>query len=268
MTFKLVATDLDGTLLHAEYEVSEFTVDVLRRAQEAGVRIVPVTARSPRSTKPIAEQFSIRGYAVCGSGSLVYDLDNDVVVEERVLQSDVAAKLVRALRETWPGVLFAAERVLEFSREPGYEFAPPSVEIHEADALDFIEQRVTKLIALHPRQGRDVLMRAARDIVGEAAHIGHAGPGGWIEILDAGATKAATLARLCEQLGVRSDEVIAFGDWPIDIPMLEWAGRGVAPSNAHPDVLAAADEIAKSNDEDGIALVLERLLNDGELRGM
>lgn len=71
-------------------------------------------------------------------------------------------------------------------------------------------------------------------------------------------TKAFALA----SLGIPAAETVAFGDMPNDVPMLEWAGHGVAVANAHPDALAAADEVTASNDEDGVALVLERLLED------
>jgi hydroxymethylpyrimidine pyrophosphatase-like HAD family hydrolase len=88
-------------------------------------------------------------------------------------------------------------------------------------------------------------------------------PGPWtVEISAAGVSKAAALAELCAELGVEADEVVAFGDYPNDLPMLEWAGHAVAVANAHPDVLAAADEITASNEEDGVALVLERLAAD------
>ena len=75
----------------------------------------------------------------------------------------------------------------------------------------------------------------------------------------AGVTKAFALAAHCAELGIRPEEVVAFGDMPNDVPMLTWAGRGVAVANAHPEALAAADEVTASNDEDGVALVLEQL---------
>ena len=72
-------------------------------------------------------------------------------------------------------------------------------------------------------------------------------------------SKAAALAELCAELGIEATEVVAFGDYPNDLPMLEWAGYAVAVANAHPDVLAAADEVTASNADDGVAVVLERL---------
>jgi hydroxymethylpyrimidine pyrophosphatase-like HAD family hydrolase len=83
-----------------------------------------------------------------------------------------------------------------------------------------------------------------------------AGP--WtVEIAAAGVSKAAALAELCEELGVMPAEVVAFGDYPNDLPMLEWAGHAVAVANAHPEVLAAVTEVTASNDDDGVAVVLD-----------
>src|SRR5947199_4841281 len=83
-----------------------------------------------------------------------------------------------------------------------------------------------------------------------------------VEISAAGITKAYALAALCEQLRVKPSAVLAFGDMPNDIPMLEWAGHSIAVANAHPTVLAAADTVTTSNDEAGVARILERLFGD------
>lgn len=98
----------------------------------------------------------------------------------------------------------------------------------------------------------------ARELAGTDASVTLPGP--WtVEVSAAGVSKAAALAELCDELGIAAADVLALGDYPNDLPMLAWAGRGVAVANAHPEVLAAADEVTASNDEDGVALVLETL---------
>jgi hypothetical protein len=95
--------------------------------------------------------------------------------------------------------------------------------------------------------------------VGNAAVVTHSG-GPFVEISATGVDKAMALGELCATLGVSAAEVVAFGDMPNDVPMLRWAGLGVAVANAHPDALAAADDLTASNAEDGVALALERLI--------
>jgi hydroxymethylpyrimidine pyrophosphatase-like HAD family hydrolase len=117
---------------------------------------------------------------------------------------------------------------------------------------------MAKLILRHEAHALEAVAEAARELAGEEAAVAIAGP--WtVEIAAAGVSKAAALAELCEELGVRPSEVVAFGDYPNDVPMLEWSGHAVAVANAHPEVLAVADEVTASNAEDGVARVLERL---------
>jgi hydroxymethylpyrimidine pyrophosphatase-like HAD family hydrolase len=105
----------------------------------------------------------------------------------------------------------------------------------------------------------DALLERAQEVVGHLAELTHSNSGdGLLEISAAGISKATTLARLCEERGVGREAVLAFGDMPNDLPMLRWAGHSVAVAGAHPDVLAAADEVTAANDDDGVALVLER----------
>lgn len=264
-TFTLVATDLDGTLLRNAPPASPRTLEAIRRVQEAGARVVPVTARGAWSTVPIAEEFGIRGFAVCASGAVIYDLDAGKIAEERLLDHHIARDLVARLRAEVPGVAFACSRSDGYAHEEGYvPSLPPPPGTPRCDALEFLDRPVQKLLVKHPERDAAGLLAAVRPHVDGGATAGSAGDT-FVEILPAGATKGEALARLCARLGVGAREVIAFGDWPIDIGMLRWAAHGVAPASAHPEVLATADEITASNEEDGVAQVLERLLDDGRI---
>jgi hydroxymethylpyrimidine pyrophosphatase-like HAD family hydrolase len=128
-----------------------------------------------------------------------------------------------------------------------------------ADALELVANGAVKLIAKHPTLPLEQFLVQARAIAADRASVTHAGSP-FLEIAAAGVTKAWALAAHCESLGISADAVLAFGDMPNDLPMLEWSGRAVAVANAHPSVLAAAHERAASNDDDGVALYLEQLL--------
>jgi len=184
------------------------------------------------------------------------------IVEHRPLASEVAARLVRGLREAAPGITFAVERELAFSREAAFELNPewpvPEHDVH-ADPLTLVSLPATKLVLRHPAMPHAQLLALATALAGADASVTHSSEA-IVEISATGANKAAALAELCRDLDVPSEAVVAFGDMPNDLAMLRFAGLGVAVANAHPDVLAAADEITAANDEDGVALVLERLL--------
>jgi Cof subfamily protein (haloacid dehalogenase superfamily) len=260
---RLAAIDLDGTLLHSDGTVSARTRDALASLRARGVTIVFVSARHPGSLAEVARDAGVGGLAVCSNGATVYDLDRGRVVRERTLATEVAAKLVRALRERVPGIRFAVESRAELSFEPefsGWDWHPPDG-TRIADALDLVADPITRLIVRDDAYELDVLAALVREVVGESASVLVPGER-TVELSAVGVNKATALAELCDELGLESGDVIAFGDFPNDLPMLVWAGHSVAVANAHPDVIAAADEITASNDEDGVAVVLERLLGD------
>ena len=119
---------------------------------------------------------------------------------------------------------------------------------------------VVKLLARHEELSSDEMLAAARSAVPEGAELTHSSSDGLLEISAVGVSKASGLATVCAELSVDAADVVAFGDMPNDLPMLAWAGRGVAVANAHPEVLAAVDHVTASNDDDGVAQVLESLL--------
>jgi Cof subfamily protein (haloacid dehalogenase superfamily) len=245
--------------LRPDNSLSERSRRALARAREAGIRIVLVTARGPRSVRILVERTGLDGIAICSNGAIALNLSSGEVVRTRTLGPEIAARLVRELRARLPGILFAVETE-DIALEPGFAAwnweAPPDTRY--ADGLELVAEPMAKLILRHEEHALEAVAEAARDLAGDDAAVAIAGP--WtVEVAAAGVSKAAALAELCEELGVTPAEVVAFGDYPNDIPMLEWAGHAVAVANAHPEVLAVADEVTASNAEDGVALVLERL---------
>jgi Cof subfamily protein (haloacid dehalogenase superfamily) len=258
---RLVASDLDGTLLRPDETVSERTRAALAAARRAGITVVLVSGRPPRSLGPIAERIGVGGIAICANGAVLWDLDSGTMVDHSPLAADLAARLVRALREAIPGVLFAVELERGFGREAGWSEgrALTSSEALEADALELICGPVTKLLVRHPTLPFAEVAERARQAVGDDGVVTWAGLR-LVEISAAGVTKAFALERLCRRLGIDASEVVAVGDMPNDLAMLQWAGTAVAVANADEKVLAAADEVTAANVEDGVALLLERIL--------
>ena len=258
---RLVASDLDGTLLRPGQTVSDRTRAALAAAREAGITVVLVTGRQPRSLAPVAERIGVGGIAICATGALIWDLDTGTMVDSTPLAAEVATRLVHAVREAVPGVLLAVELEERFGREPGWaeDSSPIDPGALEADALELITGPVIKLLARHPTLPFAEFSERARRAVGDHA------VATWadlrlVEISAAGVTKAYALERLCQGLGIDPSQVVAVGDMPNDLAMLRWAGTAVAVANATQEVLDAADEVTASNLEDGVAQLLERIL--------
>jgi Cof subfamily protein (haloacid dehalogenase superfamily) len=265
---RLVASDLDGTLLLPDETVSQRTRAALAAAREAGITVVLVSGRPPRSLGPIAGRIGVGGIAICANGAVIWDLDSGTMVDSAPLAGELATRLVHGLREAIPGALFAVELEGSFGREAGWSdglvAAPPDV--LEADALELITGPVTKLLVRHPTMEFPEVAERARRVAGEDAVVTWAGLR-LVEISAAGVTKASALERLCRRLGIAADEVVAVGDMPNDLAMLAWAGTAVAVANADRSVLEAADEVTASNTDDGVALLLERLVAARDGRG-
>ena len=256
---RLAAIDLDGTLLRSDGTVSERTRDALRDVRSAGVEIVIASARGPRGVTEVAAAAALTGTAICSNGAMLLDLETGEIDRLRAIETEVALGLVHALRERLPGILFAVESKA-FAHEPGFsawDWQPPAG-TRVADAVELLEEPATKLILRHTDHELEAVAAVARELAGDDAAVYLSGE--WVvEISTAGVNKAAALAELCEERGIVAAEVIAFGDHLNDLPMLSWAGHAVAVANAHPEVVEIADEVTASNDEDGVALVLERL---------
>jgi Cof subfamily protein (haloacid dehalogenase superfamily) len=252
MTGLLAATDLDGTLLRSDGTVSGATRRMLAAVEEAGVPVVFVTGRPLRWMTHLWELVGAHGVAVAGNGAVVYDVAAGVVRRLRGIERESGLAVVEAIRSAVPGSLFAIEDLA------GIAIETTRFKDDLTTRVGPLEQQwsdsVTKLLVRHRELGRTVLAA-----VGAAATVTWSMPG-LVEISAAGVTKAAALAEVADSLGVASDDVVAFGDMPNDLPMLAWAGTSYAVANAHPTVLAAADHVAPGNDADGVAQVLARLV--------
>lgn len=267
-TARLIATDLDGTLLRDDKSVSERTVAALAAAEQAGIEVFFVTGRPARWMDVVSDHVHGHGLAICANGAAVVDLHaGGTFLEVRPLERPVALDVVRALRAAAPGTSFAVELTTGIHYEPLYPpfFLDPGATVATAEKLLFEETPgsaapVLKLLAQHPELDPDAFLAIAREAAGDRAAFTRSSPTALIEISALGVSKASTLALCCAERGIAAEEVVAFGDMPNDIEMLSWAGRSYAMGNAHPDVIAAASGRTVGNNEDGVAVVIEELV--------
>ena len=262
ITARLVATDLDGTLLHSDGTVTDRTRRVLAALEERGVTVVFVTGRPIRWMESLWHHVGDHGLAVCSNGGIVYDVPGRRVAQARTIPREVGLEVADLLRTAVPGTTFAVEKAMGFAREPEFHSQADVVPgfLPEIGPLtDVFDDAVVKMLARHEELPPEEYWANVEAVVGHAVTTTWSSVGALVEMSAAGVTKASTLELLCAELGVGREEVVAFGDMPNDVAMLEWAGTAYAMGNAHPLAKAAADHEAPRNDEDGVAQVLEAL---------
>jgi Cof subfamily protein (haloacid dehalogenase superfamily) len=265
---RLIATDLDGTLLRSDKSVSGRTVAALAAAEQAGIEVFFVTGRPARWMDVVSEHVHGHGLAICANGAAVVDLHRGRrFVQVRPLTADDALAVVDVLRTLAPGTAFAVERTggihydpryPAFLLDPGATVAP--IEKLLAGDSAYADDPLLKLLAHHDRLEPDAFLSLARTGAGAYAEFTRSSPSALLEISARGVSKASTLAACCARRAIDAADVVAFGDMPNDIEMLTWAGTSYAMANAHPEVLAATTHRTAANDQDGVAVVIEQLL--------
>jgi hypothetical protein len=225
------------------------------------MRVVLVTARPPRWLHDLADLVGEHGLALCSNGAFVYDVRSRQIREEHCMAAGVVESLAVDLRDALPGIVFAVESRAGFGRERNYldEFTTPQ-DVWAVRLEELLDPLPGKMLARCHKVPAVQFHRVVDEVVGDRAVVSYSGASGLAEISAAGVTKAAALQDWCAAQGIDSTEVFAFGDMPNDLPMLRWAGRSFGVANAHPDVLDVVDQVCASNDDDGVAQVLEELL--------
>jgi Cof subfamily protein (haloacid dehalogenase superfamily) len=262
---KLIATDLDGTLVRSDDTVSAYTHEVLDRVRAAGIRIVGATGRGPRLTELTRNDIRAADFLVLAHGGWVYDCADPVPLRSERLPGHVLSGLLADM-EAEVGPLTVMVEALEHPGAPLWGTRAPNwryeVIVEERTRGDCLTCDVIKAYACSPDHHVDDLLDVARRIV--PSHVASVTQAGLnvVEICPPAVDKGTGLAVVAQAVGVDPADVLVFGDMPNDLPMFAWAGWGrVAVANAHPSVHAAADEVTLSNDEDGVAVYLDKLLS-------
>ncbi len=261
---RLIATDMDGTLLRRDDSVSATTVRELERWRADGVPIVLATGRPPRWMRDIREVVPI-GTAVCCNGAVLLDLERFEILDELALDPDRLRIITAELRDAHADMWFAVEYGLEFRHEPHYrprwDIDAPGVE--EATIEEMLQAPAAKLLVRSETMPRDAFVELVSAVVGDDATVTNSSADALAEISAPGVTKATGLARVAAEHGVEPADIVYFGDMPNDVAAFEWVreagGRAVAMAHAHPEVLAAATDVTLTNDEDGLVAFLRGL---------
>jgi hypothetical protein len=261
---KLIATDLDGTIVAHYGSVTQRTIDAFLKAHSMGIEIFFVTGRPPRWMPEIKDAFGI-GNAICGNGAMLYDLLNDKVLEEWLMPTDVQLEAVKRLRAAIPEISFAVESHNYFHREkiyiPRWDVGLDNVGVEKIEEV--ITSPSLKVLARCSQQEltSDEMLAIAKVELDGIATVTHSNPhDSLLEISALGVSKGMTLAKMAARLGIDAADCVSFGDNPNDFSMLEWCGRSFAMADGHPEGPQHAKGIAGPCEEDGVAIIIEQLL--------
>jgi Cof subfamily protein (haloacid dehalogenase superfamily) len=267
VTPEMIASDVDGTLLDDDEKITARTREAVHAAVSSGAQFVLATGRPPRWVGPVVDALGFAPMAVCANGAVIYDPSTDRIVSARTLSTDTLGELAEIATRVIPDAGLAVERVGEsahdaatpqFVSSPGYEHAWLNPDNTEVSIEDLLSAPAVKLLIRKAGARSSDMAAALAKHVGLEGDITYSTNNGLVEIVPLGISKATGVEELARPLGIVAENVVAFGDMPNDVPMLDWAGLGVAMGNAHPDAVAAADEVTASNADDGVARVLER----------
>jgi Cof subfamily protein (haloacid dehalogenase superfamily) len=260
---KLIAFDLDGTLLTSDKTITERAERAIKALSNLGVVMVPCTGRPPRNMKHYVEQLGL-GSAFVFNGAGIYSAATDTTQYRHCFEKATALEVIRAVREHFPDVIAGMEASHGWYLDTGYyewrktqTYLPHLEPTGVGDICDFVGEGTVKIYFRQPGLTAREMSLALTNIetywTWASDHL--------LEVMAPKVNKREALTYIASELGISWQEVIAFGDEHNDQGMLLWAGLGIAMANAKSEAKEVADFITASNDEDGVAVVLEAVLD-------
>jgi len=255
---KLVALDVDGTIVDHTNSLSAPVKDAILAIRDQGIPVVIATGRAVPGVYDVLDKLGFReGLGIASNGSVVFEVDPFEVVHTTTFD---AREAVKRVLERVPEALVAVEEV-----GVGYRVnrAFPKGEITGKIILDEVErmvsQPVTRVVVRAPDHDREEFSALVEDLGldGTNYYIGYTA---WLDLAPEGVSKASGLEEVCRRIGLTAADVLAVGDGNNDVEMLQWAGRGVAMGQAPEDLLAVADHVTGTVEDDGLADELRRWL--------
>ena len=268
---RLIASDLDGTLIGKDFRFRPRALHALQAARAAGIQIVFVTGRPSRWLTPIREQTDFDSYAICSNGAVIYHLGADEVEAVNGAPAHAIRSAHELLQPVFPNATYTLETVDTVYIQGPYEGGEVLegarvVEQHLLGALDgFAGEQVIKYLVHVPGMDPDILQARVAQTVGELVSVTRGVVGEpLIEMGSKTVNKGYTLAQFAARHGIEAHEVMAFGDMPNDAEMLCWAGRGYAMASGQPALIEKVGRTCPPFGEDGVAQVIEAMLQEHE----
>ena len=265
MNYRLIAADLDGTILNNEGLLSDYTRKTVKEYQRLGGMFTIATGRMDESARRFADELEVQIPVVTYNGGKVVELESGRTLSEAFLDNDAAIKTYNALREInkdmvvyFNGLPFAAEIndvILKYKKRIKFDINLI------CDVEEVITPYTKKILVIDPKREFDLMESITAEIFGDRVNCVISDKE-YFEILPTGVSKGGGLKTIADSLNIPLSEVMAIGDHINDISMIKAAGLGVAVQNAEPQVIAAADYVTLSNEEDGVAYMIKKVINN------
>lgn len=265
---KLVAIDLDGTLLNSQKEISLRNKQALMAAKQAGVKVVICTGRPLAAIGPYLEELGLQDegdYSITFNGGLVQKNDTGAIIEKTLMPLEAIHELYQLATTlnmpfdvlsdvvvmqlpsapNYPSIYSSLNKLLTFESYKLEELTPNRIYNKVVVAIDeaYLNERIKEIPASFYE--RFEIIKTRNNL---------------LEFMPKGITKAYGISLLAKDLGIRAEEIMTLGDEENDLPMIEYAGLGVAMANAIPLVKEAADVVTDTNDQDGVAKAVEKYI--------
>lgn len=266
LRIRAAAFDLDDTLLRDDLSISAYTKDVFRRLHEAGFLLIAASGRSEKSILPFVEDLGCICLYIACNGAEIYDGPTRRLLHSESFSADLAREIAAfgaeydCYAQTYAGDRFFFNQYSEYAER--YARASMLKGVYVGDLREFIREPRSKILMMAEEGQIARMLAEARGRFAGRASVTCSKPY-FLEFNPPHATKGIALEFAARVLGLRTEEIVAFGDSLNDLPMLQAAGRSVVVANGRPDVKALCGEICLSNQEDGVA----RYLSDHFLTG-
>lgn len=263
--YKLIAIDCDGTLLNSKREITERTVNAIKMARDSGIKIVLASARPSYRLKQFLEPLGLLSsdqYLISFNGGLVCNNTYDEILFSKSIPTDEVLELIKFGHHFETKVfIYAQDCIYSDVDEKTYQRNNPDVNFKVVDFndLDFSKIPIYKAVYLNSAEDTKRI-RASLPYEFLSNFETSSSVPQYIEFVNKGITKSHALECIGDKLGIKASEMVAFGDQENDLAMLQYVGYSVAMGNATDEVKKQVDYVTASNDEDGVALVIEKII--------
>lgn len=264
MDFTIAAIDLDGTLLHDDMTISGYTRDIIKKAEEKGVRIVIATGRMWSSAQPLARELSLGDVPViCYTGAWIVMCESKTILLKEGIPRETAERILRLAKQNEWLIQVSYEDTLygeaPFATEEKYRKYRTGETVYLGEALYHPSYDPTRIIFIDPSlEKRKRIRKKIEQEFGDIVDVVFPGDD-FVDVHKKNISKGSALKILCRFWKARPEQIVSFGNTENDVPMFHVSGLSYAVANADPAAKEAADRLCPSNNEDGVARVLEEL---------